>query len=154
MVGKSAHSFGRAMLAICLSAATMCAVLSQLLSPTLAVAGTATLQNDYRTEWVWLLSTYQDQLRRLAQTVSDKYREHLNIPDGMYVTPDQWLDTNATIRFTGVNDQVGGVPFEKDVTVDQTACLGGARAEFGSRKKHLDDASALSFLRWSQGDDH
>jgi hypothetical protein len=148
MARKFGHWLRQAVLGACLSITA--AALPQLLFPAPVLAAPAAPQSDYRTEWVWLLSIYEDQLRSLAQAVSDKYRNQLNIPDGMYVTPDQWLDANATIRFTGVNDQVGGVPFEKDVTIEQTGCLGGARAEFGARKKRLDDAFALSFSRWSQ----
>jgi hypothetical protein len=103
---------------------------------------------EYDTEWVWLLSIYQDQLRDLAKAVSDKYRKSLKIPDGMAVTPDQWRNASSAIRFSGVKDDFG-MEYEKEVTIEATECLGAARAEFGSRKQRLDDSLATAFARWS-----
>jgi hypothetical protein len=104
----------------------------------------------YKTEWVWLLSIYERQLNELARALSDKYRKFLKIPEGMYITPEQWLDASITVRFYDIRYEIGGLSASKDVTIEDTACLGSARAEFGSRKKRMDAAFARAFENWSE----
>ena len=58
-------------------------------------------QYEYKTEWIWLSSTFDDQMEELARAVTEKYRAPLDIPATVSVTAEQWLAQGQPLMVSG-----------------------------------------------------
>lgn len=90
----------------------------------------------FHTEWVWLLWSYDKHLERLARAVTDKYREGLAIPGGYTIMAQHWM--------------VFPPPIDPKMIVERRACAESAQREFLAGKTKLDKAFADAFANWTK----
>lgn len=96
------------------------------------------------TEWVWLVSVYDEVLENRATRLTRKVAEPLAIPREQHVTARQWL---------GIDPWMGSSPPAPDPegptsTVSPSACHEAASLELVAIKTRLDGMVAGSFRRW------
>ena len=104
----------------------------------------------YATEWVWMISVHDRQLDRLAQELTEKYRQSLNLPEGKSLDVRQWLDVDKDLEWKSVIPGRDKAATQVDAVVPASQCLAAARAEFTSRRQALEAALAQSLANWTQ----